>query len=376
MASILTLLWNPGNEAISAGGFRRTKEILERHTKDQGSLIVLDSHPSFMRGVNKDAIKLYEYFIPSMIKKLERDYFTLERILEWKYAVLAMFFTAVKLRREFDVVYVPYSEIAVTFLPAALIKFFLRKKIVLCNLNTDDSSFTRPFNNFVHNHADKVFTISKDLAKGLGEQGIKQKMEINYTGLDVSLLNKIHLQKKQYDAIFIGRHVKTKGIYDYLAMLPEMVKKYPDFKFASIGACTPDIEQELKAKLAKLKLTQHWDILGIVDEAEKYRLIKSATVMWFLSTLEGWGIAPQEALACGTLPICYDLPVYKESIRNCQAATFVKIGDWKSAVKETIRLRQLSKMAKSSLVIEGKEFVKRFDWEEIAKREFAIIASV
>lgn len=370
---LLVILWNPGEKEIAAGGFRRAFEILKRFTAEDGELQIIDAQPSFCASLESRWCHLHTYKIPRWIKRLERQFYSLERILEWNYAIWAILLRARRLRRQYDLVYVPYSEIAVMFIPGALIKLFLGKRVVFCNLNTDDGWLKRILDNLTHNYVDRVFTISKDLAAGLERQGIKGPLAINYTGLDLSLLNKVRESVKKYDAIFIGRHVESKGIFDYINMLPQVVKSFPDFKLLTVGACAPDVQDEIERRLDEVGLRKHWEFAGIVDETAKYKLLKQSKLMWFLSTVEGWGIAPQEALACGVLPICYDLPVYKESIRECAAPAFVKTGDWEAAAAQTEHLLKLPPVKRAKLEKIGRDFVKRFDWEVVARREFGII---
>lgn len=371
---VLALLWNPGETALSAGGFRRTYEILKRFEGEK--LVVVDASPSYMKGVDNDRILLNEYRVPRWIKSLEKRAFVVERLLEWGYSIGAMVRRGWRLRREYDVIYNPHSELMVATLPALILKWLTGKPIVFCNLNTAGTRPGKWLQNVTHKRATLVMTISHDLSKALNQQGIKRKMPINYTGLDVDYIERQPKVKKEFDAIFVGRHVPTKGVDDYLRMLPLLVKAKPDFQLVSIGSRTPEMERHIEGELKKMGLTKHWKYCGVVTEEEKYRLIGQAKTMWFLSTLEGWGIVPQEALACGTLPLCYDLPVYNESIADCSAATFAPMNNWQKAADLAIELLNLSDKEKERRYHIGREFVQRFDWGAIAKREYAIIAKV
>ena len=287
-----------------------------------------------------------------------------------------IFYIGFKLRRYYDLVYVPFSEIIVTSFGAGPLKWFAKKRVVFCNENTDPKWITRTLNNWLHNHIDRSYTISDDLASGLINFGMKGPMVINYTGLDVSLLKKIKVSVKKYDAIFIGRHTESKGIFDYVKMLPIVTKKYPDFKFVSVGITPPEIKRDLVVQLKELNVEDHWEFMGVVSEEEKYKFIKQSRTVWFLSTLEGWGIVPQEALACEVLPLCYDIPVYKESIRESRSVVFVKPNDYQAAAREAIKLMQMNKQTAIELQHEGALFVERFDWEVVAKREFDVVNGI
>ncbi|MDO8472107.1 MAG: glycosyltransferase [bacterium] len=373
---ILAVLWNPGEKDISAGGFRRAYEILKRFSVADGQLLILDSDPSIMKGVESDSIKLITYHIPRFVVWLEQKTFKLGRSLNWLIAMVKITWYGWRLVDRYDIVYLPYSEILVTSFGAATLKLLTGKRVVYCNENTDSRVWAAVLNNFIHNHVDRVMTISKDLAHDLNKQGIRGQLPVNYTGIDLSMLRQIPNQSKKYDAIFIGRHVETKGVYDYVNMLPALVRRFPNFKLVSVGACTPEMKLDLENRLTQKGLLDHWVFKGIVTEAEKYRLIKQSKTAWFLSTMEGWGIVPQEALGCHILPLCYDLPVYKESIRSCEAVSFVETGDVKGAVKAAIDLLTLPEAKRAELADMGAKFVERFSWEAIAKREFDLAQGV
>jgi len=370
----LVILWNPGEAAISAGGFRRTYEIIKRFPKDGGVLHVLDAAPSYVTSVASQSVVVHPYKIPRWIKRLESKLFVVERLLEWGWAMGAIVKRGWQLRRQYDVIYAPYSELMVVTLPAMVLRWLTKKPTVLCNLNTAGNFLTRLLQNSTHRRAEVVMTISHDLESALHRQGINRSMPINYTGLDVEFIKRQPAQTKKLAAIFVGRHVATKGIDDYLKMLPIVVAAIPDFKLISVGSCAPDVEQYIKSELKRLNLAEHWEWRGVVSEEQKYALIKQAKTMWFLSTLEGWGIVPQEALACGTLPLCYDLPVYQESIAECTAVAFAPINDWQTAAQQAIELLHYSPTQFEKLTKVGQRFVERFDWEAIALREYAIIA--
>lgn len=60
-----------------------------------------------------------------------------------------------------------------------------------------------------------------------------------------------------------------------------------------------------------------------ISDEEKYRLIKSARLLLYPSSFEGFGLPPGEARYWGTPVVCYDLPVlrevYGDSLRYVQA---------------------------------------------------------
>ena len=71
------------------------------------------------------------------------------------------------------------------------------------------------------------------------------------------------------------------------------------------------LEQDARQVLAVLKykgLLNNWDIVKIEDktESETARILRETAIFLSLSTQEGWGLPPMEAMACGCLTIGYD----------------------------------------------------------------------
>ncbi len=84
------------------------------------------------------------------------------------------------------------------------------------------------------------------------------------------------------------------------------------------------------------------------DDAAKYKLFKHAHCVLAPSLFEGFGMVPGEALAVGTLPICYELPVLREVYGD--RPEYVEWGNeekYKAKVKETIET-EIPQMAEDS----------------------------
>ncbi|HEY5530938.1 MAG TPA: hypothetical protein VIK22_02930 [Candidatus Anoxymicrobiaceae bacterium] len=80
---------------------------------------------------------------------------------------------------------------------------------------------------------------------------------------------------------------------------------------------------------------------------------------------------PQEGLACGLPVVAYDLPVYRENIAPCAAVLREKAGDISGMARTVCRLLSDDSYTQYSGI--GPGFVRRFDWDAVAKREFEIM---
>src|SRR5450759_2563504 len=138
-----------------------------------------------------------------------------------------------------------------------------------------------------------------------------------------------------------------------------------------IGSCNPPNRVRLASLISECGLEDKVTLMGTVDDAAKYSLFKRSKVCLFPSHVEEWGLVPQEALACGLPVVVYDLPVYEENIKQCEAVFRAPIGDVQEIAKMAIKLLPDEEYRNYERI--GPEFVRRFSWEEIATREFQIL---
>ena len=109
---------------------------------------------------------------------------------------------------------------------------------------------------------------------------------------------------------------------------------------------------------------------GGIPEAEKNRLIGQCKIGISLSYEEGWGVAINEFLALGIPVVAYRLPVF--DLVFPEQLFQVPCGDAKAAGAEVLRL-----LADDSLRVQsgvrGAEFVRRYDFCELARAELAAL---
>jgi glycosyltransferase involved in cell wall biosynthesis len=372
---VLALLWHAPQEVITAGGFRRTYEIFDR-TPTGVEVLAVDDHPSFLHDMSNENVRVLEYRIPRAVRALEARYFWYERVLEWLIATIMMAWVCLRLsfaRERFDVIFVPSSEQVPALLSGILAKYVLHAPLVVCNLNIDIfPGFLRKPLVLLHNLADRVIVISEHLAAQLRSYGLHAPLELNGVGLDTAVIDGVACpSEKSYEGVFVGRHDTEKGVFDLVTIWSEVVKTHPEARLAMVGSSNPTNKAKLEALISSLGLTDRIDLLGTVSDEKKYETIKRSKVCVFPSYVEEWGIVPQEGLACGLPVVTYDLPVYRENIAPCEAVFREDIGDVRGMAHTVCRLLAGDAYLQYSSV--GPDFVKKFDWDEVARREFQII---
>jgi glycosyltransferase involved in cell wall biosynthesis len=372
---VLALLWHAPHQVIAAGGFRRTYEIFSRAPR-RAEILAIDNSPTFLCGISGDNVTVREYRIPRFVLALETRFFWFERVLEWLLATIIMTAECGRMRargEKFEVVFVPNSEQVPALLAGIVSKYFFGARMVACNLNIDifPARVRRPIAR-LHNHADVVIAISKHLAGGLLGYGVHAPMVINGVGLDTGVISSApDPAAKEYDAVFVGRHDAEKGVFDLIEIWKSVTGKYPSAKLAMIGSCNPNNRAKLVSLISELGLEGNVYMKGTVDDDTKYSLIKGSKLCLFPSYVEEWGIVPQEALACGLPVVAYDLPVYRENIKPCEAVFLEPVGDITGMARKAVELLSDEEYQKYELL--GPEFVSQFGWDEVAEREFRIL---
>ncbi len=285
-----------------------------------------------------------------------------------------------KFKNKFDIVYSISSVLDLMLFPYILKKFdgHILRVAVFDNV----VPITDPGNRFIRflawvffqisivllKSADRIFTGSEDLENFLISKGIhKEKiMERGQAVRNDLIKNAIKNPKYNIDALFIGRINETKGIYDMLSVLKLVKQKYPNFQLAIIGTGDDAIVRHFKEKIKEKQLENNIQFLGFVSEDEKFKIIKSSRVFWFLSVSESesWGVALLEAVCCGKPAFVYNLPAYKY-YQNKEVFIF-KLHDYHSVAEKVIEVFDKSKFVNRN----GRLLVGKYSWEKIAHIEY------
>jgi len=374
---MLLLSYHSPTNIISAGGFKRTFEILKR-TPEEVEIFVVDNSPSFISELEGRSIHVLEYRVPALIKKLEKRQFIVERLAEWFLSLIFMIAACLRMkleRRTFDLIYVPSSEIFPSLVAGVVARFIFDTKLVVCNMNID--IYSDPVKRLLvrlHNRADGVIALSEDLRDKLRHMGTSTTIEVNGAGLDQEYISSIlesRSVEKCFEGVFVGRTTLHKGSLDLVEIWSLVTRALPEARLLMIGSLDPVNLSLLQASIRKRNLAGNIAIAGTVDEETKFLLMRASKVCLFPSHVEEWGIVPQEALASGLPVVLYDLPVYRENIRACEAVFPIEVGDCAAMAEKTLELLSDNRFLEYEAA--GRKFVAGYNWDTIAEAEFRIM---
>jgi glycosyltransferase involved in cell wall biosynthesis len=220
--------------------------------------------------------------------------------------------------------------------------------------------------------ADILLPVSKSTEKRMEEVGANMKKVcavecgVNYSEIRNTAAG---VKDKKYDAVFMKRLQAVKGIFDLIDIWGKVVAEKPDASLLIIG----DGRDSEKAKdIVKVrKLEKNIAFAGPITDA-KIKFTKLAeSKMFVLPTYEeNWAIVIGEAMAAGLPVLSYDLKELVEVWKD----NFVQIplGDkdyFAQKIQELLNSsEELEKISQKAL-----DFVKKYDWSMVTKREIDII---
>lgn len=179
-------------------------------------------------------------------------------------------------------------------------------------------------------------------------------------------------KKRKYDAIFMKRLQAVKGVFDLIDVWGEVVRYKPDARLGVIGSGIDG--EQVRALVAARGLQENVEFLGVVyDERAKFELLAQSSLFLLPSYEENWAIVIGEAMAAGIPVICYDLEELKAVWGDNYAG--VPVGDMQSFARLILDLLNDQQQC-DRLAARARDFVRRYDWEEIAEKELEIITGV
>jgi glycosyltransferase involved in cell wall biosynthesis len=126
-------------------------------------------------------------------------------------------------------------------------------------------------------------------------------------GLDVAATDAVPTQRRTYDAVWIGRVHRQKGIDDLLTTLAYLAQRLENFRAVLIG----NVRDGLLPHVKKYGIENNVEFSGFVSEAEKIRIFKASRVFLMPSKHEGSPRVIGESLVAGTPVVAYDIPNYR-----------------------------------------------------------------
>lgn len=142
-----------------------------------------------------------------------------------------------------------------------------------------------------------------------------------------------------------------------LAACPELIRRYPELVIAIVNHSNPAYAERAAALGPNLRL------LGFVEDHALHALYTSATVVWFPSRYEGFGLPVVEAMACGTAVVASNASSLPEICGN--AALLIDVAQPDAHV-DALSMLLTDARAREDFSIAGKVRASQFTWASSA----------
>ncbi|QSA98577.1 glycosyltransferase [Methylococcus sp. EFPC2] len=187
--------------------------------------------------------------------------------------------------------------------------------------------------------APRLFSVSDSLKRHAVTLGIPaEKIKVVGNGVDCEKFFPVGRQEARRELnipenakvlISVGGLVPRKGFHRVIAILPQLVQRYPELIYLVVGGGSPegDMSAVLRAQVVELGLQDHVRFLGALP-SDQLRLPLSASDVFVLATAnEGWANVFLEAMACGLPVVTTDVGGNREVVCDGRLGTVVPYGD-------------------------------------------------
>jgi glycosyltransferase involved in cell wall biosynthesis len=215
----------------------------------------------------------------------------------------------------------------------------------------------------VLNNADKEYLVN---TKGID----RSRICVVNGGVDYDHINKLRVDTKHYDGIFLGRFHAQKGIFDLVRIWRQVCEKKPNAKLCLIGSGPSSLMREVRGAIVANGLSNNIFMVGTKIADSKFQLLKSSKVFLCPSHYESFAIVIAEAMACGLPVVAYDLPIYSD-IYSGNVST-VPLGDTNRFAEVTIDLLNNDEL-RIMAGAQGQKFIQKYDWDRISEMEYEVI---
>jgi glycosyltransferase involved in cell wall biosynthesis len=181
--------------------------------------------------------------------------------------------------------------------------------------------------------------------------------------INIDLIDSVSSKRMPEQICFCGRLVRHKHVDELLKAFAKVHEYEPEAGLLVIG--DGGERAVLEALAHSLGIANLVRFTGFVDDREKFRLMKSCSVLVLPSTAEGWGVVITEAIFCGLRTIGYNIPALREQSRFFRSLRLVQphsIDDLAHAIRESLRTSCDSDLSSDSAQVRS-----NFTWEKRAE---------
>lgn len=215
---------------------------------------------------------------------------------------------------------------------------------------------------------DLIVVDSENLRRQLTKRGVrKHRTIVSKPGIADFPVISSSSPPTQFEAIYVGRLNRSKGVLDLPAIWGEVLTRVPEARLGIAGYGAPTMVAELTRRIVAAGVADHVSLLGFIPDANLRSLHEAARSFVFPSHEEGFGIAVLNAMSLGLPVVAWKLPALEEHFAN--SIDMVQEGDVGSFADHVCRLL-LDDAYLSARKAQARERARRYDWNLTAATEY------
>lgn len=199
-------------------------------------------------------------------------------------------------------------------------------------------------------------------AKGIHEDKIKI---VRFPAIPSSLIDRYNTPSESLnDVIYVGRVVYRKGLHVLIKALSEVKRVCGEVRSTIVGPSDPRYLSKLIALVKQLRLENSITFKGVVQEEEKYRIIKNHKVLVLPSIRDYTPSVLIESQALGVPVVATNVGAIPEMVIHGETGLLVRPNDEYELAKGLILLLK-DETLRRELSIKAKAFAKNFTIETV-----------
>ncbi len=228
---------------------------------------------------------------------------------------------------------------------------------------------------FFLNRSVPVLAISPSTKHDLIEEGIDEaNIIVLPMGLTVPKRIKHHPKDTTTTLLFVGRLHSLKGVVDAIEAFALIRHDLSSVKLWIVGAGTASYVETLRKRIKLLKLINHVQLLGYLQEKDKFERYQKAHLLIVPSFHEGWGLVVAEAASQGTPAVAYNTAGLRDVIVDGVTGVLVKSNTPGSLATTAVELLK-NKKEYRLLQQAGMQRAKEMSWDKTATSALAVLQS-
>lgn len=157
-------------------------------------------------------------------------------------------------------------------------------------------------------------TISASTLHDLRRLGLRGRVDVIPMAVNVQPVEELRPKRLEGHLIAVGRLTPSKRYDHAIDALALLRRRHHAATLTIVGE--GEERKPLERHAVAAGVTGAFSLLGAVDDQEKVRMLTAADVLVGCSAREGWGLTITEAALRGTVSVVYDIPGFRDSVKN------------------------------------------------------------